>query len=109
MADHTRVAVILSYHSRGCLRYKRKGSLHKAGSLSKSCSSPRGEQPLLLEDALRSHELFNRDAEGDYPTPARRPQFSLLDCSGTRALLVDGYTHWRINLRRMIEEEKALG
>ncbi|MXO73101.1 dTDP-4-dehydrorhamnose reductase [Alteraurantiacibacter buctensis] len=45
----------------------------------------------------------------DYPTPAQRPAFSLLDCSATRGLLGDGYTHWRTNLRRMLLEEKALG
>ena len=44
-----------------------------------------------------------------YPTPARRPAFSLLDCSETRALLGDGHVHWRAQLRRMLEEEKALG
>ena len=44
-----------------------------------------------------------------YPTPARRPPFSLLDSSGTRELLGDGHTHWRVNLRRMLEEEKTLG
>jgi dTDP-4-dehydrorhamnose reductase len=46
---------------------------------------------------------------GDYPTPAKRPAFSLLDCSKTRDLLKDGYTDWRANLRRMLEEEKKLG
>jgi dTDP-4-dehydrorhamnose reductase len=44
-----------------------------------------------------------------YPTPARRPAFSLLDCSATRELLGDGHTHWRTNLRLMLKEEKALG
>jgi dTDP-4-dehydrorhamnose reductase len=44
-----------------------------------------------------------------YPTPARRPAFSLLDCSATRALLDDGHTHWRENLRTMLKEEMALG
>ncbi|WP_340588371.1 dTDP-4-dehydrorhamnose reductase [Erythrobacter alti] len=43
-----------------------------------------------------------------YPTPAARPAFSLLDCSKTRELLGDGHTHWRVNLRRMLEEEKNL-
>lgn len=45
----------------------------------------------------------------DFPTPAHRPAFSLLDCSATRNLLEDGWTHWRTNLRLMLEEEKALG
>lgn len=44
-----------------------------------------------------------------YPTPAKRPAFSLLDCSATRELLNDGYTHWRINLRAMLNEEAELG
>lgn len=43
-----------------------------------------------------------------YSTPAARPAFSLLDCSKTRALLQDGYTHWRTNLRKMLKEEAAL-
>ncbi len=45
----------------------------------------------------------------EYPTPAARPAFSLLDSSKTRALLEDGHTHWRVNLRQMLREEKALG
>ena len=44
-----------------------------------------------------------------YPTPAKRPAFSLLDCSKTRELLGDGHTHWRVNLRTMLKEEAALG
>lgn len=45
----------------------------------------------------------------DYPTPAKRPAFSLLDCSDTRELLGDGPVPWRENLRRMLEEEVRLG
>lgn len=45
----------------------------------------------------------------DYPTPARRPAFSLLDCSKTRATLGDQPVPWRDNLRRMLEEEAGLG
>lgn len=45
----------------------------------------------------------------DHPTPAPRPAFSLLDCSETRALLGDGYLHWRENLRQMLREEASLG
>lgn len=48
-------------------------------------------------------------ATADYPTPARRPAFSLLDCSTTRALLGDTPTPWRTNLRLMLKQEKALG
>ena len=45
----------------------------------------------------------------DYPTPAQRPAFSLLDCSATRELLGDQPVHWRTNLRSMLKQEKALG
>ena len=45
----------------------------------------------------------------DYPTPARRPAYSLLDCSATRAFLGDAAVPWRENLRRMLEEEAKLG
>lgn len=48
-------------------------------------------------------------ATSDYPTPAARPAFSLLDCSKTRAVLGDNATPWRENLRSMLNEEKALG
>jgi dTDP-4-dehydrorhamnose reductase len=45
----------------------------------------------------------------DYPTPARRPAFSLLDCSATRAFLGDRAVPWRENLKLMLEEEAKLG
>jgi dTDP-4-dehydrorhamnose reductase len=48
-------------------------------------------------------------ATADYPTPARRPSFSVLDVSATRALLADGHVHWRTNLKSMLQEEKDLG
>jgi dTDP-4-dehydrorhamnose reductase len=45
----------------------------------------------------------------DYPTPAHRPAFSLLDCRATRDLLGDQPVHWRENLRLMLNEEAKLG
>ena len=45
----------------------------------------------------------------DYPTPAVRPAFSVLDDTKTRQVLSDRPPHWRSNLRTMLEEEKALG
>lgn len=45
----------------------------------------------------------------DYPTPARRPAYSLLDDADTRSALGDRPPHWRENLRRMLKEENALG
>jgi dTDP-4-dehydrorhamnose reductase len=42
----------------------------------------------------------------DYPTPARRPGFSLLDCTQTWRELDLMPPHWRVNLRRMLIELK---
>jgi dTDP-4-dehydrorhamnose reductase len=38
----------------------------------------------------------------DYPTPARRPSYSLLDCTSTRAALGLEPTHWRAALRQVL-------
>lgn len=45
----------------------------------------------------------------EYPTPALRPSYSVLDDRGTRALLGDTTQVWRDNLRAMLIQEKALG
>jgi dTDP-4-dehydrorhamnose reductase len=39
-----------------------------------------------------------------YPTPARRPSYSVLDKSETTRLLDITPVHWRINLRHMLDE-----
>ncbi|MEL7199451.1 MAG: dTDP-4-dehydrorhamnose reductase [Pseudomonadota bacterium] len=44
----------------------------------------------------------------DYPTPATRPAFSVLDCSSTRAVLGDQPVPWRQNLKAMLAKEAAL-
>ncbi len=40
----------------------------------------------------------------EYPTPATRPAFSVLDSAATRALLPGLGRHWRYNLRMMLDE-----
>lgn len=40
----------------------------------------------------------------DYPTPAKRPAFSVLDCSATWEILGAPAPHWRIALRNEIAE-----
>ncbi|RYG68103.1 dTDP-4-dehydrorhamnose reductase, partial [bacterium] len=42
----------------------------------------------------------------DYPTPARRPSYSLLDCTQTWGALELRPPHWRVQLRRMLAELK---
>jgi dTDP-4-dehydrorhamnose reductase len=43
-------------------------------------------------------------ATSDYPTPAQRPAFSVLDTQSTRALVGAPARHWRHNLRMMLNE-----
>jgi dTDP-4-dehydrorhamnose reductase len=50
-----------------------------------------GVQIGLLERAARVHPLTT----ADYPTPARRPSYSLLECSTTREALGLERLHWR--------------
>jgi len=45
----------------------------------------------------------------EYPTPAMRPAFSVLDSTATRKLTGSKPVHWRANLRAMLREEKARG
>jgi len=42
-----------------------------------------------------------------YPTRARRPAFSLLDTTATRAAIDAPADHWRHNLRKMLDELRA--
>ena len=50
-----------------------------------------GEQIGLLETAAKVQPISTTD----YPTPARRPRYSLLDCTCTRAKLNLAPKHWR--------------
>lgn len=43
----------------------------------------------------------------DYPTPARRPRFSVLDRRETEKALGLRPDHWRVNLRKMLAELKT--
>ena len=42
-----------------------------------------------------------------YPTPAKRPSFSVLDTASTRTTLGIKGQHWRYNLRKMLDELRA--
>ena len=42
-----------------------------------------------------------------YPTPARRPSFSVLDKTATWDICQSAAPHWRANLKRMLEEYTA--
>ncbi|WP_129645433.1 dTDP-4-dehydrorhamnose reductase [Peristeroidobacter agariperforans] len=43
----------------------------------------------------------------DYPTPARRPSYSVLDVTATTAALGLTPVHWRTNLRQVLRELRA--
>lgn len=45
----------------------------------------------------------------DFPTPARRPPYSVLDKSSTFTALGAPAPHWRVQLRQMIKDIKANG
>ena len=52
----------------------------------------------LLERAA----VVNPITTVDYPTPAQRPSYSLLDCTDTRRALALEHTHWRTALRQLL-------
>jgi dTDP-4-dehydrorhamnose reductase len=47
-------------------------------------------------------------ATKDYPTPATRPAFSLLDCDDSWQKIGQQPPHWRVNLRTMLSEWKKI-
>jgi dTDP-4-dehydrorhamnose reductase len=57
-----------------------------------------GVQAGLLERAARVKPLTT----ADYPTPARRPSYSLLDCTASRAALGLEPLHWREGLAAVL-------
>jgi dTDP-4-dehydrorhamnose reductase len=46
-------------------------------------------------------------SSSEYPTKAKRPGFSVLDSAATRSLIQVQATHWRHNLRMMLDELRA--
>ncbi len=53
----------------------------------------------LLQTAIPIHAIGTKD----YPTPAARPAYSVLDCSSTTAAIGLNPEPWRTNLRRMLK------
>jgi dTDP-4-dehydrorhamnose reductase len=51
----------------------------------------------------------NPITSAEYPTPARRPAYAVLDKSKTWAALGGAAPHWRENLRRCLKEKSANG
>ena len=59
----------------------------------------------LLEDAAEVRPLRTED----YPTPARRPSYGVLDKTATWAALGRPVRHWRTSLRLMLRELAGVG
>jgi dTDP-4-dehydrorhamnose reductase len=57
----------------------------------------------LLSRAIPISPIYS----SEYPTKAQRPAFSVLDCAATRSLIKVRATHWRHNLRMMLDELRA--
>ncbi len=56
----------------------------------------------MLERAARVLLLTT----ADYPTPAQRPSYSLLDCSSSRAALGLEPVHWRAALEEVLSSSE---
>ena len=54
----------------------------------------------LLDKEIPIHAI----SSSEYPVPARRPRYSVLDCAATCAALAVQQIHWRDNLRHMLRE-----
>jgi len=66
------------------------------------------QEEALARGLLRRAVEIVPIATSDYPTPARRPAFSVLDTSGARAAAKTApAAHWRDNLRTMLDELHA--
>jgi dTDP-4-dehydrorhamnose reductase len=67
---------------------------------------------VAIAEEGRSTGLLTREVEvlpigtAEYPTPARRPAYSVLDCSSTEAGLELNAVPWRDNLKKMLMELK---
>ena len=62
-----------------------------------------GQEAGLLENPARVNPI----GTADYPTPAQRPSYSLLDCVSTREALQLPPLHWRAALRQVMADVVA--
>ncbi len=63
----------------------------------------------LAQGLLQRPAVVEPITSADYPTPARRPSYSLLDCAGSRKALGLAAVHWRVGLARVFDILAAEG
>jgi dTDP-4-dehydrorhamnose reductase len=62
------------------------------------------QEQALARGLLQNHAAITPISTSEYPTPAMRPAYSVLDCSRTHRLLGMSGTDWREQLRNMLGE-----
>ena len=81
------------------------GVFHYAGAPTVSWAG--FAEAVLAASALARRPSVRRIASADYPTPARRPANSALDCARIRATYGIEQPDWRASLARVIRELEA--
>ncbi len=67
-----------------------------------------GEEACIV-GLLEREPIVTPIASQERPAPAKRPPFSVLDNAATSSLLGHPAPHWRVSLRRVLAELKAMG
>ena len=93
----------LCFGTRPCLVSEPEQAMSDAGAASwydvAVAGGERGVELGLLEQMAQVNPI----TMADYPTPAQRPSYSLLDCLGSRKALDLPVLHWRQALRQLLE------
>ncbi len=103
-ASHTLAAACWA-----AIRHRASGILHWSDAGAASWY----DFALAIGELGTARGLLQRPAEvlpitsADYPTPARRPSYSLLDCAGSRKALGLAPVHWRQALTEVMEAVAA--
>ncbi len=84
----------------------RSGIFHFAGA--PACSWADFAEAVFAASSMARKPAITRITTADYPTPARRPANSVLDCSRIRDAYAIGQPDWRSGLRTVIEELERL-
>ena len=87
-----------------CAAYTQVDQAQKERTLAKRLNA---EAPGWLAEALARRAPIMPIPTSDYPTPAPRPAYSVLDCASLVRLTGRAQAPWRENLTRMLREPGA--